>query len=55
MKRKTSPPRPRGVPAAALAKPIFRQRRVKPLKGKASYKRRPKHPGGAFLSRALSV
>lgn len=55
MKRKTPPPRPRSAPAAALGKPVFRQRRVKPLKGKASYERRPKHPGGASVSRGASA
>ncbi len=35
--------------ARTLRSRLFRQRRVKPLKGKAAYTRRPKHRGGGFL------
>ena len=36
--------------ARALQSPLFKQRRAKPLKGKGSYIRRPKHRGGGFDS-----
>ena len=48
MKRKHPPPKPRSPAARALARPLYRQRKVKPLKGKGSYKRRPKHRGRRF-------
>ena len=48
-------PKPRSPSAMALTSPLFRMRKVKPLKGKASYKRRPKHRGGAFDSRLASA
>jgi stalled ribosome alternative rescue factor ArfA len=35
--------------AKALRTPVFRPRRVKKLKGKGSYNRRPKHRGGGFV------
>ena len=47
-KRKHPPPKPRSPTARALAQPLYRQRKIKALKGKGSYKRRPKHRDGAF-------
>jgi len=47
MIRKRKPKR-RSPAARALASPLFRVRIVRPLKGKASYRRRPRHQGGAF-------
>ena len=47
-KRKHPPPKPHSPTARALAQPLYRQRKIKALKGKGSYKRRPKHRDGAF-------
>ena len=52
--KRRPPPKPRNHSAHALESPLFRMRLVKSLKGKASYKRRPKHRGGAFDSRIAS-
>lgn len=51
MKRKQIPKR-RNLAARALESPLFRMRKIKPLKGKASYKRRPKHRAGVAISTA---
>ena len=54
MKRK-APGAGRANPIArALRSRLFQQRRVKPLKGKAAYTRRPKHRGGGFFSPGLA-
>lgn len=52
--RRKPVPKPRSVAAKALGSPLFRARQVEPLKGKASYKRRPKHRGGASVLRVVS-
>ena len=54
MKRKPLP-KPRSLAARALESPLFRMQKVKTLKGKGSYKRRPKHRGGASDFRHLEV
>lgn len=48
-------PRRRSLSAQALSQPLYRQRKVKPQKGKGAYQRRPKHRGGAdaFLGAIL--
>ena len=48
MKRKPLP-KPRSLAARALESPLFRMQKVKTLKGKGSYKRRPKHRGGVSV------
>ena len=48
MKRRALPKR-RNLAARALESPLFRLRKIKPLKGKGSYKRRPKHRDGASI------
>ena len=50
MKRRPLPKR-RNLAARALESPLFRMRKVKPLKGKGSYKRRPKHRDGVSVFR----
>ena len=47
MNRKRKPKR-RNPAARALTSSLFRMRIVRPLKGKASYRRRPRHQDGAF-------
>ena len=54
MKRRPLPKR-RSFAARALESPLFRLRKIKPLKGKGSYKRRPKHRDGASVFRPLEV
>ncbi len=54
MKRRPLPKR-RSLAARALESPLFRLRKVKPLKGKGSYKRRPKHRDGVSVFRPLEV
>ncbi len=51
-KHRHPPPKPRSPTARVLAQPLYRQRKIKALKGKGSYKRRPKHRDGAFHLRA---
>ena len=48
MKRKPLP-KPRSLAARALESPLFRMQKVKTLKGKGSYKRRPQHRGGVSV------
>lgn len=48
MKRKPLS-KPRSLAARALESPLFRMQKVKTLKGKGSYKRRPKHRGGVSV------
>jgi hypothetical protein len=48
MKRKPLP-KPRSLAARALESPLFRMQKVKTLKGKGSYKRRPKYRGGVSV------
>ncbi len=50
MKRRPLPKR-RSLVARALESPLFRMRKIKPFKGKGSYKRRPKHRDGASVFR----
>ena len=54
-KRRHPPPKPRSPTARALAQPLYRQRKLRPLKGKGSWKRRPKHRDGAFHLRVAAM